>query len=132
MLSFLEKTGFVYVFENSKTNKVKVGMTSVSIESRLKPLNREFGDTTYLNGDKNLPLSFWQFKIAYITKDYSDVEALSHKYLKEYLDENSPIGEVFSCSILDAEEAIVIALKDLNLFDEANRISGWEEYLQKK
>ena len=132
MLSFLEKTGFVYVFENSKTNRVKVGMTSVSIESRLKPLNRELGDTTYLNGDKNLPLSFWKFKIAYITKYYADVEALSHKYLKEYLDENSPIGEIFSCSILDAEEAIVMALKDLNLFDEANRISGWEEYLQKK
>lgn len=129
MLSFLEKTGFVYVFENSKTNKVKVGVTSVSIESRLKPLNREFGDTTYLNEDKNLPLSFWKFKIAYITKDYSDVEALSHKYLKEHLDENSPIGEVFSCSILDAEEAIVMALKDLNLFDKAKRINGWEELI---
>ena len=65
MLSYLENNGFVYVFENTKTNRIKVGMTGVSIESRLKPLNQQYGNTTYINGDKNLPISYWKFRIAY-------------------------------------------------------------------
>lgn len=127
MLSYLENNGFVYVFENTKTNRVKVGMTGVSIESRLKPLNRQHGNTTYINGNKNLPQSYWKFRIAYLTKDYDKVELLSHKYLKKYIDKNSPIGEIFNCSISHADEAIKLALKDLNLFENAKRINGWEE-----
>jgi len=127
MLSFLENNGFVYVFENTKTNRIKVGMTGVSIESRLKPLNQQYGNTTYINGDKNLPISYWKFRIAYVTKNYDEVESLSHKYLKKYTDKNSPIGEIFNCTISDAEEAIKMALNDLNLFDNAKRINGWEE-----
>ena len=85
MLSYLENNGFVYVFENTKTNRIKVGMTGVSIESRLKPLNQQYGNTTYINGDKNLPISYWKFRIAYVTKNYDEVESLSHKYLKNTL-----------------------------------------------
>jgi len=130
VLSYLEQNGFVYVFENTKTKRVKVGMTGVSIESRLKPLNKQHGNTTYLNGDKNLPISYWKFRIAYITKNYDEVESLSHKYLNRFIDKNSAMREIFNCSVSEADEAIKMALKHLNLFNNAKRINGWEELNQ--
>ena len=44
---------------------------------------------------------------------------LAHKYLRNYEDTDSPIGEVFSCTIEIAIQAIEDALKDLKLFNEA-------------
>jgi len=114
--------GFVYIFKNTRTNSVKVGMTINPIVDRLKALNKNNPDKEYFNGDKNLPLSFWIYKQAYETKNYQEVEKLSHKYLKDYLDNDAPIGEVFKCSVDIAIKAVEDALKDLHLSNDAVKV----------
>lgn len=113
-----EEECFVYVFKNTKTNNVKVGITN-NIINRLRALNRDNPEIEFYLGNKNLPLYFWSGVKAYKTKNYTEVEKLAHKNLKNYEDTDSPIGEVFSCTIEIAIQAIEDALKDLNLFDEA-------------
>ena len=107
--------GFVYILFNTKTNRVKVGMTLNHVMDRVREINRTNPDKEYYNGDKNLPLSFWQYKCSYQTYKYEEVEKLAHKYLNEYLDKNAPIGEVFDCSLDIAINAVEDALKDLEL-----------------
>ena len=114
--------GFVYIFKNTRTNSVKVGMTINPIVDRLKALNKNNPDREYFNGVKNLPLSFWIYKQAYETKNYQEVEELSHKYLKDYLDNDAPIGEVFKCSVDIAIKAVEDALKDLHLSNDAVKV----------
>lgn len=114
--------GFVYIFKNTKTNSVKIGMTTNPIVDRLEALNKYNPDLEYMNGDKRLPLYVWKYKQAYKTKNYQEVEKLSHKYLKDYIDKDAPIGEVFKCSVEEAIEVVEDALRDLGLFDEAIKI----------
>lgn len=111
--------GFVYILFNTKTNRVKVGMTLNHVMDRVREINRTNPDKEYYNGDKNLPLSFWQYKCSYQTYKYEEVEKLAHKYLNEYLDKNAPIGEVFDCSLDIAINAVEDALKDLELLKGA-------------
>ena len=118
----LTVNGFVYIFKNTRTNSVKVGMTINPIVDRLKALNKNNPDKEYFNGDKNLPLSVWIYKQAYETKNYQEVEKLSHKYLKDYLDNDAPIGEVFKCSVDIAIKAVEDALKDLHLSNDAVKV----------
>ena len=118
----LSVNGFVYIFKNTRTNRVKVGMTINPIVDRLKALNKNNPDKEYFNGDKNLPLSVWIYKQAYETKNYQEVEKLSHKYLKDYIDKDAPIGEVFKCSVDIAIKAVEDVLKDLHLSNYAVKV----------
>lgn len=113
--------GFVYILFNVKTNRVKVGMTGGAVMQRIREINRTNPDIEYFNGDKNLPLSFWQYRCSFKTSDFVDVEQLAHKYLNEYLDKEAPIGEVFNCSVDKAINAVEDALKDLDLLEQAER-----------
>tara|TARA_R100001440_G_scaffold75016_1_gene101233 strand:+ start:3446 stop:3844 length:399 start_codon:yes stop_codon:yes gene_type:complete len=113
--------GFVYVFKNTKTNSVKVGITN-SIDNRLKSLNRDNPDLEYLNGDKRLPLYVWSYRQAFETKNYAEVEKLAHKYLKKYEDKDAPIGEVFKCSVQTAIDSVEDALRDLGLYESAIKV----------
>lgn len=63
----------------------------------------------------------WKFSVAYITQNADKVEALSHSILADYHDKNAPIGEVFSCSVLVATEAIEKALNKLDLLSLAKK-----------
>ena len=74
-----------------------------------------------------MPFSAWKYKQAYETKNYQEVEKLSHKYLKDYKDTDAPIGEVFKCSVDIAIKAIEDALKDLGLFDDAVKVEVLEK-----
>ena len=113
--------GFVYILFNVKTNRVKVGMTGGAVMQRIREINRTNPDIEYFNGDKNLPLSFWQYRFSFKTSEFEEVEKLAHKYLNEYLDKEAPIGEVFNCSVDKAINAVEDALKDLDLFEQAER-----------
>ena len=113
--------GFVYILFNIKTNRVKVGMTGGPVMHRIREINRTNPDIEYFNGDKNLPLSFWQYRCSFKTSHFVEVEQLAHKYLNEYLDKEAPIGEIFNCSVDKAINAVEDALMDLNMFEEAER-----------
>ena len=113
--------GFVYILFNVKTNRVKVGMTGGAVMQRIREINRTNPDIEYFNGDKNLPLSFWQYRFSFKTSEFEEVEKLAHKYLNEYLDKEAPIGEVFNCSVDKAINAVEDALKDLDLLEQAER-----------
>ena len=96
-------------------------MTGGSVWDRVREINRTNPDIEYFNGDKNLPLAFWQYRCSFKTSEQYEVEQLAHKYLDKYLDKEAPIGEVFNCSVDKAINAVEDALKDLNLFEQAER-----------
>ena len=96
-------------------------MTGGKVMHRIREINRTNPDIEYFNGDKNLPLSFWQYRYSFKTSDFVEVEKLAHKYLNEYLDKEAPVGEVFNCSVDKAINAVEDALKDLDLLEQAER-----------
>jgi hypothetical protein len=49
------------------------------------------------------------------------VEKAAHKYLHKYLDDNAPMGEVFSCSVAKATLAVELALADLGLLSAVRK-----------
>jgi hypothetical protein len=49
------------------------------------------------------------------------VELLSHDFILEQLDSTAPFGAVFSCSMLEAREAVERALNQLGLLHLAKR-----------
>ena len=110
--------GFVYIFKNTKANSVKIGITKNPLLDRLTGINKE----------KPNPLYVWVFQQAYDTKNYEEVEKLSHKYLENYLDKDAHIGEVFRCSVEKAIDVVESVLKELNLFDNAIKIEDNNPY----
>ena len=63
----------------------------------------------------------WKIGTVYHTECAEQVELLSHEFIVEYLDRTAPFGEVFSCSMLIAREAVERALKQLDLLHLARR-----------
>ena len=106
------KHGFVYIFKNTEANSVKIGITQNPLLDRLTGINKQ----------KPNPLYVWIFQQAYDTKNYEEVEKLSHKYLEVYLDKDAHIGEVFKCSVEKAIDVVEGVLKELDLFDKAVKI----------
>ena len=110
--------GFVYIFKNTEANSVKIGITQNPLLDRLTGINKQ----------KPNPLYVWIFQQAYDTKNYEEVERLSHKYLEVYLDKDAHIGEVFKCSVEKAIDVVEGVLKELNLFDYAIKIEDKNPY----
>lgn len=197
MLIFRHLCGAVYILENSKTQRVKVGMTINNVADRLRsvndmwlerkvtcqicggrrlvnktgfvpqhvgsgrscpggnalPLERdvtlaeahlenmknrlselsgsEKGSVTRMvkNLEKriglyrhqNRPVGEWQLKVAFYTERAEQVELLSHEVLAERLDKLAPFGEVFSCSVSEATEAVEAVLSQLGLLHSARK-----------
>lgn len=69
----------------------------------------------------NRPAGEWQFRVAYYTEGVSEVESLSHKLLAEHLDKLAPFGEVFSCTVSEATEAVEIALTQLGVLGSVRK-----------
>jgi hypothetical protein len=63
----------------------------------------------------NRPIGHWQFRVAFYTEGVAEVEVLSHRILADRLDRTAPFGEVFSCSLSEATEAVEKALSELGL-----------------
>lgn len=121
-LNYLEKLKIQQI--NSK------GVLKSSITRKLNSLKKRIN--FYKNSiieEKvwSLGYAYWKFKFAYLTKNFASVEELSHKYLCKYLDKESPVGELFKCSLSKSVEAVEDALKDLKINESAIKINGWEE-----
>jgi hypothetical protein len=69
----------------------------------------------------NRSLGEWQFRVAFYTEGVAEVESLSHKILAERLDNLAPFGEVFSCTVSEATEAVETALSQLGLLHSARK-----------
>ncbi|UPT75604.1 MAG: hypothetical protein M0D55_08000 [Elusimicrobiota bacterium] len=63
----------------------------------------------------------WKYRVGFYTKSAGDVESRAHAILAERLDKRAPFGEVFSCSVAEAAEAVESALNQLGLSDSARR-----------
>lgn len=191
--------GFVYVFENLSSKRIKVGKTIDNIEGRLIDLNQYWLDLTvtcqvcgtrlnnkggYIpyhvlsgvncHGGGELPLEkdvsiamqqlenfvlmhstltgaarssstrkintlekriayysnyrprrgLWEFRCAYLTKKYDQVESESHKILEDHLDTDAPMGEVFNCLLEQAIDSIENALDQLGLLGSEQKITS--------
>ena len=110
--------GFVYIFKNTQAKSVKIGMTKNPLLDRLIALNKY----------KPNPLYVWEYHQAYETKNYEEVEKLSHKYLEDYIDQDAHIGEVFNCSLEKAINVVEDVLRELELFDEVIKIGDENPY----
>ena len=67
------------------------------------------------------PIGMWQLSTSFYTECEGEVESLSHEILAERLDRTAPFGEVFSCSVSEATEAIETALSQLGLLQSARK-----------
>ena len=89
---------YVYLCHNTQTDSIKIGHTNHVI-NRVRALNRDNPNKKFLNNDKNFPLSAWTFVRAYYDITGVDLEGRAHEHLKKLTDPDSPIGEVFKCSV---------------------------------
>lgn len=70
------------------------------------------------------PVGEWECSTVFYTKSAESVELLAHKFLEEKLDTSAPFGEVFSCSVLEATDAVEAALSQYGLLASAKKKSG--------
>ena len=188
--SHRSRFGVVYVLDNAKAQRVKVGTTINDVDTRLRDVNDKWaglkatcqicaarrivlGDNKFpkhghfCEGGNALPLekdatlakshlahmkrlrssgngsvtrqinnlekkirlyqhyqqprAMWQLNTTFYTEYAEHVELLSHKVLADHLDKLAPIGEIFSCSVAEASEAIESVLSDLGLLEAARK-----------
>ena len=67
------------------------------------------------------PRAMWQLNTTFYTENAEGVELRSHEVLADYLDKLAPIGEVFSCSVAEATEAIESVLSEFGLLEAARK-----------
>lgn len=93
------------------------GTEKGSLTRKINTLKQRIG--LFRHSDKRLGL--WRPSCAYFTECAEEVELLSHDILREHLDEEAPFGEVFTCSALEAAEAVETALTRLGLLQAARK-----------
>lgn len=102
--------------EDLKSELVKSsGPEKSSIARKINALKRRIA----LYSDYVKPPGSWNVCITYSTDCAEQVEQLSHEILAHFLDKDAPIGEVFSCSVGQASDAIESALTRLGLSKSA-------------
>ena len=79
------------------------------------------GERIRLRGQQGDPVGKWRINTVYYTDCAEQVELLAHKVLAEHLDRTAPFGEVFDCSISQAQAAIEKTLEELSLRGQATR-----------
>ena len=87
------------------------GAEKSSIARKINALERRIA----FYSDYVKPPGSWNICITYRTDCAEQVEQLSHEILAQFLDKDAPIGEVFSCSVSQASDAIESALGRLDL-----------------
>ena len=68
------------------------------------------------------PVGEWNCNTVFYTKSAERVELLAHKLLEIKLDTGAPFGEVFTCSVIEAVDAVEAALAELGLLESAKKI----------
>ncbi|MEE9411821.1 MAG: hypothetical protein V3V22_02090 [Methylococcales bacterium] len=207
MVDFRHMRGFVYILENSKANRVKVGMTINNVNDRLGDVNDMWlerkvtcqicgshvvnsngrvprhvvsgqncqgGNVLPLEKDTSLaeshlesmkirhnelsgsekgsitkmiktiekrielfqnreyPVGLWQLSTTFYTDCAEKVELLSHEILGDNLDTTVSFGEVFSCSVQQATEAVENALNQLGLLQTSKKEIKIKEHVTSK
>ncbi len=66
-------------------------------------------------------LGHWKINTVYHTTSAENVELHTHDILSDCLDKGAPIGEIFSCSIEEARNAVELALDQLKLLQSAKK-----------
>lgn len=93
------------------------GSEKCSVTRKIKTLKRRI--ELYRNFARSA--GAWKYRVGFYTKCAGDVESLTHAILAERLDTRAPFGEVFTCSVVEAAEAVEAALGQLGLLDSAMR-----------
>ncbi len=88
-----------------------------SITRKIKTLERRIEQ--YRNHSR--PVGSWRVNVVYYTESAEKVELLSHELLASYLDTSAPFGEVFTCSVSEAIEAVEVVLRRLELLGSATK-----------
>lgn len=79
------------------------GVALGSISKKIKTLE----DRIYRYENFDLPFKgTWRINTVYFTIRAYEVEKKTHKLLKKFIDKNVPLGEVFSCNIEEARNAV--------------------------
>jgi hypothetical protein len=63
----------------------------------------------------------WQLNTTFYTEYAAHVELRAHEVLADHLDKLAPIGEVFSCSVAEASDAIELVLSEEGLLETARK-----------
>lgn len=65
--------------------------------------------------------SRWRLRVTFRTEQHENIEFLTHQLLSQHLDKNAPFGEVFSCSLSEATDAVQTALNQSGLLDSVRK-----------
>lgn len=106
-----------YLIELKKNHGVLKAGDKVSNSKRINGLEERI--ERFQGLDKRL--GKWKINTVYQTNSAEDVELRSHQILSNYLDKNVPFGEVFSCSVAEAINAVELVLDQLNLLESAKK-----------
>lgn len=104
-----------------ETLKMRVGNASGSEKGSLMRQINTLESRIRLRRQHNRAIGTWNLGTVYYTECAEQVELLSHDYLADHLDKVAPLGEVFSCSISQARDAVERALNKLGLLHLARR-----------
>ena len=94
-----------------------VGTEKASVARQIKKLEERL----LLRDQHKRAVGKWNIATVYYTDCAERVELLSHEILEAYLDRSAPFGEVFSCPISKAREAVEQALLHLGLLGHERR-----------
>jgi hypothetical protein len=101
--------------------RLRVGEASGSEKGSMMRKINTIEERIRLRRQHSRAVGTWKIGTVSYTECAEQVELLSHKFIAEYLDRTAPYGEVFSCSMLVAQEAVERALKQLGLLQLARR-----------
>ena len=100
-----------YLLELREQHESLSGSEKGSCTKKIKTLERRIEQ--YSN--KARKVGRWELRVLYYQSSPAALEKEAHKILDEYLDHNAPMGEIFSCSVSKAKEAIESVLTDWDI-----------------
>ena len=95
--------------------KLRVGEASGNDKGSMMRQIKTLEERVRLRRQHSRAVGIWKIGTVYYTECAEQVELLSHEFLADHLDKVAPFGEVFSCSMSDAREAVERALNQLGL-----------------
>ena len=69
-------------------------------------------------------VGIWQFHTAFFTKRAGEVELTTHEILSNYLDKEALFGEIFTCTVQVATEAVETAVSQLGIISAHKEVKS--------
>jgi len=111
--------------------RLRMGKASGSEKGALMRQINTLEERMRLRRQHSRGVGTWKIGTVYYTECAEQVELLSHEFIAEHLDRTAPFGEVFSCSMLKAREAVERALKQLGLLHLARREDSFQDRIDR-